>query len=278
MKKASSRQGKPIAFHKLHGAGNDIIVVESRNLPQTGKSALLRRMAHRQTGVGCDQFVEVLSFMPLTVQIWNGDGSKAEMCANGLRVLLVLAAKEGWVSAKAKEVPVLVSGKAYLGLKVSGGYEVCLGEPKILGANTLKLGDASIPYFEVNVGNPHAVVLLGKKKGQWPAPVDFDFRLTGAQIENHPDFPHKTNVEFVRSWGASGQSAKAIVDTWERGAGATLSCGSGAVAVAAVLRELKGCSKVEIRMTDFLLKVRFEGRKAFLSGPVAPVAEGFYFP
>lgn len=273
MKKASTRQGKPIPFHKLHGAGNDIIVLEAKDLPKTGKARKLREMAHRHTGIGCDQFVEVLSRKPLCVQIWNGDGTKAEMCANGFRVLLFFAAQEGWISRSAKEIPVVVSGKLYLGFKTAQGYEVCLGEPKVEELQHLKLDGEKIPFHEVSVGNPHCVIFLGK---EW-SPPEFSLHTLGPKIEVHPHFPKKTNVEFIRSLELKGCQAKVRVDVWERGAGATLSCGSGAVAVAAVIQKLTGVARVNVWMTTFTLRIRFEGKRAFLSGPSALVAKGWYF-
>lgn len=276
MKKVPTRQGKP--FAKLHGAGNDILVVESKHLPKTAKGAYLKRMAHRQLGVGCDQIVEVLSKKPLSVQIWNGDGTKAEMCANGARVLLFYASQENWFPSKANEIPLKISGKDYVGLRGEGGFEICLGEPNLLGLHPLSLGEDMIPFHEVRVGNPHCVVIVGSGEGEWKLPAGFSLSHYGPRIETHPRFPQKTNVEFVREWRATGKTVKAKVDVWERGAGATLSCGSGAVAVAAVLRQMTGLDRVEVRMTEFILRVRFEGGKAFLGGPSALVLRGTYFP
>ncbi|RYZ99071.1 MAG: diaminopimelate epimerase [Proteobacteria bacterium] len=277
MQKATRAQGTGIPFYKLHGAGNDILVVFAKDLPRTGKAAFMRALCHRQLGIGADQVVEVLSLKPLSVQIWNQNGSKAEMCANGSRVLLFLAAKEGWISPRAAEVPLKVSGAQYYGRKVKDGYELCLGAPTLNGFDRLDLAPLSIPYHEVNVGNPHAVILCGNGRGQFQTESDFDFRQLGPRIETHAMFPEKINVEFVRSFARKGKEVRAEVDVWERGAGATLSCGSGAVAVAAVLKELQGATKVAIVMNGFKLQVRFEGDKAYLSGPCTLVAKGSYF-
>lgn len=277
MQKATRAQGTGIPFYKLHGAGNDILVVFAKDLPRNGKAAFLRRMAHRQLGVGCDQIVEVLSLKELAVQIWNQDGSKAEMCANGSRVFLFLAAEEGWVLPRAKTVPIKISGGHYEGRKVKGGYELCLGVPRVAGFERLSVANESIPYHEANVGNPHAVILCGKGRGEWAVPQDFDFKAFGPRIETHPHFPLKTNVEFVRSWKVKAKKVSALVDVWERGAGPTLSCGSGAVATAAVLRSLSGATEATITMNGFDLQVRFEGDKAYLSGPCTLVAKGQYF-
>jgi diaminopimelate epimerase len=275
MKKAPAKQGTP--FHKLHGAGNDLLVVHSSDLPKRNKSAFVRRMAHRQTGIGCDQVVELLSTRPLAVQIWNKDGSQAEMCANGSRSFLFLAALEGWLEAKAETVPLEVSGAPYLGRKVKGGYELCLGSPKILGADQLALAGESVPFWEVSTGNPHAVVLLHEGKHHWAAPRAFNFLEYGPRMETHARFPRRTNVEFVHPWKRKGKEVVVKVEAWERGAGPTLSCGSGAVAVAAVLRELTGAERFRVQMTQFELQVKFEGDQAYLSGPCALVAKGWYF-
>lgn len=278
MQKASRSQAKAVPFSKLHGAGNDILVVFRKDLPKTGKAAFLKKMGHRQFGVGCDQIVEVLSLKPLAIQIWNQDGTKAEMCANGTRVFLFLAAMEGWISPQAAKIPLEISGAPYVGFRTKDGYELCLGAPRVEGFDRIELGSpASIPFHEVNVGNPHAVILCGDGRGQWPLPKDFDYKVYGPRLEIHPRFPRKTNVEFVRSWKVKGKRSDVFVEVWERGAGATFSCGSGAVAVAAVMRQLFGVNQIEIGMTEFKLQVRFEGDKAYLSGPCTLVAKGQYF-
>jgi diaminopimelate epimerase len=277
MQKATRAQGTGIPFYKLHGAGNDILVVFAKDLPRTGKAKFIRTLCHRQLGLGSDQVVEVLSLKPLGVQIWNQNGSKAEMCANGSRVFLFLASLEGWISARANEVAIKVSGGQYHGRKVKDGFELCLGAPTLNGFDRIELKPESIPFHEVNVGNPHAVILCGNGRGQFSEGSAFNFRELGPRIETHPMFPQKTNVEFVRSWAVKGKKVKAAVEVWERGAGATLSCGSGAVAVAAVLREQFGATEAEVLMSGFKLQVRFEGDKAYLSGPCTLVAKGSYF-
>lgn len=275
MRKAAAKQ--ETRFYKLHGAGNDILVVESRHMPKRGKAEFVKSISHRQLGIGCDQFVEVISTKPLSIQIWNGDGTKAEMCANGTRCFLYLGALKGWFSSKLATVPLKVSGKAYEANKVKGGYELCLGEPEIGSLETLEVAGQQIPFWPVRTGNPHAVILTAGHKLAWQAPENFSYKTLGPQIETHARFPQKTNVEFVRSLSVKGGKASVLVEVWERGAGATLSCGSGAVAVASVVHGLTGASEVEVKMTSFRLRIRFEGERAFLSGPSALVAEGFAF-
>jgi len=276
MRKTAAKQGS--RFYKLHGAGNDILVVHSKDMPTRSKAEFVKGISHRQLGIGCDQLVEVSSTKPLECQIWNGNGTKSEMCANGTRVLLYLAAKLKWFSPSAKEISLKVSGKKYEALKVKDGYELCLGEPEIGSLEALELDSQRILFWPVRTGNPHAVILTTNHKLAWTPPADFSYKVTGPQIETHARFPQKTNVEFIRSLSQKGSRAAALVEVWERGAGATMSCGSGAVASASVVHGLTGAELVEIQMTNFKLQVRFEGERAFLSGPSALVAEGMYFP
>ncbi len=273
MKKATARQGKPIPFYKLHGAGNDILVVQSKDLPKTPKASFFQRMAHRRLGIGCDQIMEVLSLKPLSAQVWNSDGSKAEMCANGGRVFLFLAALKGWISkGKTKEIPIKISGKAYKGVKMGKNFGLCLGEPKLFGCQEIAVLGATVAFENVSVGNPHAVIFLEEAKLP-----NYSLEKYGPLVETHSHFPDRTNVHFVRSYEKRGSKAYAEVEVWERGAGATLSCGSGAVAVAAVLQKRTGVNVIQVKMTDFLLDVKFQGKEAYLSGPSVLVAEGKYF-
>lgn len=271
---------KGLPFHKIQGAGNDAIVFFRKDLKRSSrqKPAFLQKMAHRQLGIGTDQFVEVVSLKPLAVQIWNSDGSTAEMCANGTRSFLFLAEQMGWLGKKIpREVPIQVSGKGYRANKIRGGYELCLGRPELGAPEALEVGGFHVPFRPVSTGNPHAVILHGREAGQWQSPSDFSFLRFGPVIETHARFPKRTNVEFVRSWKLEGRKVRARVEAWERGAGATLSCGSGAVAVAAVLRDLTGAEECVVEMNQFELRIRFEGDQAFLSGPCALVAKGEYF-
>ncbi len=257
-----------VPFYKLHGAGNDILVVESKFLPKKNKSKWIQRFACRQLGLGADQVMEVRKKNPLQFFVWNADGSRAEMCANGSRVLLYLSNRLGW--SRKKEIPFSIGKKKYVGYQISKNvFELSLGNPMFEGQETLEASLGKIPFARVIVGNPHAVIF----SNELPA---FSFRELGKEIEHHKEFPQRTNVEFIREWKKQGNRIDATVDVWERGAGATLSCGSGAVAVAKVLKEKSGLSHFQIKMNQFVLKVRFEGEEAYLSGPSTLVAIGDY--
>lgn len=275
MQKGAGRQGS--RFWKLHGAGNDLLVVESADMPVRGKAAFVKAISHRQLGVGCDQLLEVSSRSPLAIQIWNNDGSRSEMCANGARTFLFFAARMKWIDPAAKAVALRVSGKDYEGRRIGPeSYEFSLGEPQVGPLELLQIGADAIPFRAVVTGNPHAVILADGAKG-WKAPRGFDYKVTGPKIETHPRFPQKTNVEFLRKIRVKGKTAEVDVEVWERGAGATLSCGSGAVASAAVVKALyPAVILCKVRMTRFELRIRFEDAVAFISGPCVLVAEGTY--
>ena len=266
-----------LPFFKVVGAGNDCLVAFGEHLSSLGvePAKIVRSICDRHNGIGADQFFEVHSTAPLAVQVWNCDGSKAEMCANGTRSFLLLAREQAWVDASVKELSVLVSGKAYTASWSSTGYELCLGSPKVEPEAEVTIQERSIPYIPVSVGNPHAVVYV--QESGWIEPSDFQFKEWGSLLETHPQFPNRTNVEFIRSIEVQGDHAEVNIEVWERGAGATLSCGTGAVAVAAAISaENKALKRFSVIMNGNVLNVRLEGGKAFLSGPSRTIAKGTY--
>ncbi|MCO5142089.1 MAG: diaminopimelate epimerase [Oligoflexia bacterium] len=277
MRKERLTQEIRLPFYKIEGAGNDMIVFFGKDLPLKGskKSQFLCGMADRRLGIGCDQFLEIVSLDFLEIKIWNSDGSSAEMCANGARSFLFLAKQEGWVS-DAEKLQLKVSGRFCEGEKKGLGYAFCLGEPKVESHESLLALKEKIAFYRVNAGNPHAIILMGGKNAEWKAKKDFSYLRFGPVIESHKKFPKKTNVEFVRDWKIQKNQVVARVETWERGAGPTLSCGSGAVAVACLLREKTMKDLFTIKMNQFDLVVEFRGRKAYLSGPSKVIAQGTY--
>jgi len=275
-----------IPFYKIHGAGNDCIVFFTKDFigGPASKKAFIQKISHRHLGIGADQVLELLSLKPLALQIWNCDGSRAEMCGNGVRAFASLALKKGWITniqnaKKSTEIPILISGKKYSLQKIGSNFSLHLGSPKIKGQKTLRLGKEKIPYSFVDTGNPHTVIFMAGNDSCWAKPKDFHFEKYGPKIECHSDFPKKTNVEFVRKITIKKKYVELGVEVWERGAGATLSCGSGAVAVAAAYRE-KYQTKIQtfhIQMNACTLVVQFTGNEAYLSGPSEFIAEGNYF-
>jgi diaminopimelate epimerase len=191
-----------------------------------------------------DGFIEVFRHddARLEIAIWNPDGSQAEMSGNGTRI----AAR--WLAEQtgARQVIVAVGPRTVTATMLDGELveqdlgEVVVGEPEEV---------AGVRVVTVDVGNPHAVV-----DGD-PA----DLPEIGPLLETHERFPNRTNVQVARRVGERELEAR----VWERGAGETASSGSSAVAVAAAF----GCEDVTVRFPGGPLQVRFDGRRAFLTGP-----------
>jgi diaminopimelate epimerase len=219
---------------RWNAQGNIYRVTEERLTPE---------LVRAEVG-DADGFIEVLRAGDdwLEIAIWNPDGSRAEMSGNGTRI----AAR--WLAERtdAEQVTVRVGSREVVARMLPGALveqdlgEVVIGQPEEV---------AGIALVTVDVGNPHAV-------------VDGDPSIlleVGPLLEVHPRFPNRTNVQVARKVGAGMIEAR----VWERGAGETASSGSSAVAVAAVF----GISPVVVRFPGGELGVRFEGTRAFLTGP-----------
>ena len=172
------------------------------------------------------------------IEIWNPDGSRAEMSGNGTRIA---ARWHGGDVVKVRVGPRTVRAE----LRADGLVEQDLGEVSVSPPENV----AGIRLVAVDVGNPHAVVDAD------PA----ELPRIGPLLETHPRFPHRTNVQVARRRGVGEVEAR----VWERGAGETASSGTSAVAVAAAF----GLQPVTVRFPGGPLEVRFEGRRAFLAGP-----------
>jgi diaminopimelate epimerase len=180
------------------------------------------------------------------IVIWNPDGSTAELSGNGTRI----AARWLADATGADLVRVRVGAREVVA-RMLGGDEVeqDVGEVEVYDRERV----AGLDVTAVSVGNPHAVV-----EGD-PA----DLPLIGPLLETHPRYPNRTNVQLARRVGPGEIEAR----VWERGAGETASSGTSAVAVAAAF----GCEDAVVRFPGGPLRVRFEGRRAFLRGPARPV-------
>jgi diaminopimelate epimerase len=196
-----------------------------------------------------DGFLEVRSAGDdwVEIQIWNPDGSRAEMSGNGTRIAArwlaeQTGAREVTVRVGAREVRARLLGDALVEQALG---EVSVGEPEVA---------AGISFVAVDVGNPHAVVEAD--------PVELP--RIGPLLETHERFPERTNVQVARRAGPAELEAR----VWERGAGETASSGTSAVAVAAAF----GMAPVTVRFPGGPLEVRFEGRRAYLTGPAKRVA------
>ncbi|MFB3065630.1 MAG: diaminopimelate epimerase [Planctomycetota bacterium] len=275
-------------FTKMHGAGNDYVLVDLYEEQVEDPGALARAMTDRRVGVGADGLLllgppDAAEEADISMEMLNPDGSRAEMCGNGLRCLAKFAYDNRRVAQNpfrvatgrgVLEVSLSLSGTEVTGACVNMGPPILDPEaiPALLPGHPvveqdLEVGDETYKVTCVSMGNPHCVIYVDD--------VDaFDVESIGAAIETHELFPRHTNVEFVQIVGRSEVKQR----TWERGAGETLACGTGACAVG-VAGVLTGRTDPElvchVRGGD--LQVKWDGKgPVFLSGPAVQVFEGVW--
>jgi diaminopimelate epimerase len=284
-------------FVKMHGAGNDYVVIDAWEEAVPRPGALARRMCHRRFGVGADGLILLLppakrkaggtGQADLRMRMFNPDGSEAEMCGNGIRCLGKLACDLGRVRTREFRVETKAGVRLLRLLRARGRtawLEVTMGKPVLERAaipvargegpclgERLRVAGWDLAVHCLSVGNPHCVIFL--RDLGWERPLaEFPVGDVGPQVERHPFFPQRTNVEFVEV----ASPARIRLRTCERGAGETLACGTGAVAAAAA-GMLRGWlkRKVVVEVLGGRLQVRWpEGREAFLTGPAETVFRG----
>lgn len=269
-------------FVKMHGLGNDFVLAEVEQLPPD-TSDLARRLCDRHFGIGADGLVFILPSdqADLWMRIFNPDGSEAEMCGNAIRCIAKYAFESGMVNKTELTVKTragLLRPRLILNDKKVTEIEVDMGEP-ILERNLIPMNgppgqaigeplsiDAhTFRITAVSFGNPHCVIFI-------PDVTGIEIEVLGPKIENHPAFPRRTNVEFVQI--INPQEIRVLV--WERGAGATLACGTGACAsaVAANLNGLTG-RRVRVSLPGGDLSVAWgDNNHVYMTGPATEVFRG----
>jgi diaminopimelate epimerase len=270
-----------LRFTKMHGLGNDFILIDCREKAVSDQlsaaGSLSKRLCHRRFGIGADQVLllypsEVADFKMV---IYNADGSEVEMCGNGIRCF----AKYIWDRG--------LSGKETLSIETAAGIirperagrlvRVDMGEPVLEGRQIpvnldgrvkdfpLIIRDKEFKMTVVSMGNPHAVIFVDD--------VDrFDVKGYGPLIEQHELFPKRTNVEFIQVLGPE----RIKMRVWERGAGETMACGTGASAagVASALMGFTG-RLVRVLLAGGELVIEWtEDNHVYMTGPAAEVFEG----
>ncbi|MDW7710312.1 MAG: diaminopimelate epimerase [Deferrisomatales bacterium] len=267
-----------LSFVKMHGLGNDFVLVDERECERGDWPLLAPRVANRRLGVGCDQvlLVRQSARADLRMDIYNADGSRAEMCGNGIRCLALYARTRGLCAAGRLRVETLggIVETRFLGEEV----QVDMGAPVLEGRRVpveadgpvrdrpLPLDGEEVRVTCVSMGNPHAVVFVEDA-------TSYPVEAVGPRIETHPFFPRRTNVEFVQVLGPD----RLRMRVWERGAGVTTACGTGACA-AAVAAAWTGRAQREawVLLDGGVLRVRWdeESSRVFLTGPATEVFEG----
>jgi len=249
-------------FHKMHGLGNDFAIFDAREGAVAMDAGRARAIADRRTGIGCDQVIvlEPSDVADVKMRIWNADGGEVEACGNAARCVVMLGASTietqgGILRGDAEAVD--------MGMPRFGWDEIPLAYAMDTAAMPVGWEDLQGP-FAVNVGNPHVVFFV-------PNPDLVDLARLGPIIEHDPLFPERVNVNV-----ASFEGEAIRLDVWERGAGLTQACGTGACATAvAALRQGLAKSPVEVRLPGGALTIAWQaGGTIRMSGPATHVFTG----
>ena len=276
-------------FVKMHGAGNDYVYVDAFQQTIEDPAVLALALSDRHFGVGSDGLILILpsGIADVRMRMFNADGSEAEMCGNGIRCVAKFAYDRKLVESRVLRVETAAGirtlevypGEAGLVEKV----RVNMGAPRLLRSEIPMTGEPGERFVDeiietqqgivratcVSMGNPHCVVFVDELDGM-------DLHALGAALEHHPLFPRRTNVEFVQVLSQTEVRQR----TWERGAGETLACGTGAsaVTVAGVLTGRTGRRILNhLAGGDLEMEWTPEG-EVFMTGPAVEVFEGNYCP
>ena len=269
-----------LKFTKMHGLGNDFVVIDGVRQPVDLSSAQIRALADRHFGVGCDQVLLVEKAQgdaDFRYRIFNADGGEVEHCGNGARCFVVFVRDQGLTSKREIRVETR-NGIIVPRLEANGDVTVNMGVPRLRPeeipftggsgkpVELLEIDGQAVMISAVSMGNPHAVEIVDDVE---QAPV----ATRGPRIEQHVRFPQRVNAGFVQVI----DRATIALRVWERGAGETLSCGTGACAAAvAVIRRGLADSPVRVRTRggDLVIAWDGEGAPLFMAGPAASVFEG----
>jgi len=272
-------------FWKMHGLGNDYIIIDDRDEKISVKQAasLAKRLCERHFSVGADGLLLVLDskVADSRMRIFNADGSEAEMCGNGIRCFSKYCYENGIVP-KQEFIVETLSGLKHVWLSLDKGevdaVKVDMGAPNwqrsslpMVGSGTCINEDLAVDgeFYKVtclSLGNPHCIIFVDEVD-------DFPVEQVGPKVENHKAFPKRTNVGFVQVLNQN----ELKVRVWERGCGETLACGTGTcAAVAAANRLGKVGNKVTVHVVGGELQVNVD-RTLFLTGAAEKVFEGKLF-
>lgn len=272
-------------FTKMQGLGNDYVYVNCFEEKIDNPPELARRISDRHFGVGSDGLIMInpSDKADFEMEMYNADGSRGEMCGNGIRCVAKYVYDHGLTDKTDISVETL-GGIKYLELTVEDGkvktVKVDMGKPELEPQKIpvkadggkavdepIRVGGEEYRMTCVSMGNPHAVVFVGCDV------KDFPLEEIGPKFENHERFPNRVNTEFVRVI----DRRTAEMRVWERGSGETLACGTGACAVA-VACALNGFTEdeVTVRLLGGDLQIRWDREKdtVFMTGPAEVVFDG----
>ena len=275
-------------FTKMHGCGNDYVYVDGakEQIPAKDKPELVRKLSDRHFGIGGDGviFINPSDEADFEMEMYNMDGSRSEMCGNGIRCVAKFVYDKGLTNKES--ISIISGGKVkYIDLNIENGkvstVKVNMGEPILRAADIpvvaenseghviaekIEVGGDIYEMTCVSMGNPHAVVFMDEV-------ANLEIEKIGPLFENHERFPRRTNTEFVRVIDRKNVEMR----VWERGTGETLACGTGtcATVVACVLNGLTE-DEVNVKVLGGLIKIKWdrEANLVYMTGPAATVFEG----
>jgi diaminopimelate epimerase len=258
-----------LAFTKMQGAGNDFVVLDCTQRPFSLNEEQLRKIANRHFGVGCDQVLVVeepaAAGVDFRYRIFNADGGEVEQCGNGARCFVKFVHARGLT--KKREIRVETRGGTIVPrLEDDGEVSVNMGTPSGVAHEKLTLGEKIVELSILSIGNPHAVQVVRDAEA---APVT----TQGPLIERHPRFPDRVNAGYLQVLDRH----RVALRVWERGAGETLSCGTGAcAAVVAGITLNVVTSPVRVQTRGGALTVSWAGgdNAVWMKGPAQAVYEG----
>ena len=258
-----------IAFDKMHGLGNDFVVIDRRDQAFAVDFSIARAIADRHRGIGCDQLIllDASETADLAMRIFNADGGEAEACGNAARCVAGLIGGETLCETRGGLIRLSSDGAASsvdMGKPRFAWDEIPLDHAMDTSAMPVAWDLLERP-FAVNVGNPHVVFFVGDADA-------VDFARLGPEIEHDPLFPERINVNVA----AVADDGTIKLRVWERGAGLTQACGTGAcaTAVAAISRKLTA-SPVTVVLPGGSLEIAWrEGGTIRMTGPAAHVFHG----
>jgi diaminopimelate epimerase len=276
------------SFVKMHGLGNEYIVLDSTNIDFKLTEQAIKRLCNIHFGIGSDGIVMYVpsSKADFGFRVYNPDGSEAEKSGNGLRILCKYLYDYGYAKSRKFSIETLsdmvyaevveeMNGKASLirvdmGKAIFNSHDIPVDSdiPEFIGQK-IKVGDKEFEVNCVSVGNPHCVIIKQELN-------EDEIRKYGPLIENHPLFPNRINVQFAKV--LSDRDARILI--WERGAGYTLASGSSSCAVSSVLVK-RGLvtGDLTIHMQGGILKIQIDSDwNIRMTGEVREIARGIFSP
>ena len=279
--------GRILRFTKMHGAGNDFVVLDLRHGQAAPDAVLCRALADRHTGVGCDQILTVEAprspNAAASYRIWNADGSQAEQCGNGARCVAAWVVRDGAAAGPRFELD-SPAGTHAVDVLPDGRYRIAMGVPDFAPAHIplshqgeaardaydIVLDGTALRFGAASMGNPHALIEVDDV-------ATARVGVQGPALQRSAAFPESVNVGFAQVVGRD----RIRLRVYERGVGETLACGSGACAAAAILMQRGRIGRdVVVALPGGELQVAWPDQASpiTMAGPAAFVFEGEWLP